>query len=58
MMIMSAIMPAVGLLASDGGFGFAGAFLMLEVVTVAFLLAELPLRPQRELSKALTSSPP
>ena len=58
MMIMSALMPAVGLLASDRGFGFAGAFLMVEVVTVAFLLAELPLRPQREPSKALTSSPP
>jgi hypothetical protein len=56
MMIMSAVMPAVGLLASDRGFGFAGAFLMLEVVTVAFLLAELPLRPQRELSKAVKSA--
>jgi len=53
---MSALMPAVGLLASDRGFGFAGAFLMVEVVTVAFLLAELPLRPQRELSKAVKSA--
>jgi MFS family permease len=53
MMIMSAIMPAVGLLASDGGFGFAGAFLMLEVVTVAFLLAELVLRPRNPEEKAI-----
>ena len=50
--IIRGVGPAVGLLASDGGFGFAGAFLMLEVVTVAFLLAELPLRAQHELSKS------
>jgi DHA1 family multidrug resistance protein-like MFS transporter len=45
MMIMSAAMPVVGLMASMKGIGFAGSFLILAVVTLAFLLVELALRP-------------
>ncbi|MFP3282896.1 MAG: MFS transporter [Nitrososphaeria archaeon] len=46
MMIMSAMMPAVGLLSSVREVGFAGSFLMLAVLTLAFLLIELALRPR------------
>ncbi len=47
MMILSALMPVVGLMASMKGVGFVTAFLILAVATLAFLLAELAMRPPR-----------
>ncbi|HEV51705.1 MAG TPA: MFS transporter [Thermoprotei archaeon] len=47
MMILSALMPVVGLMASMKDVGFVTAFLILAVVTLAFLLVELAMRPSR-----------
>ncbi|MGC8674138.1 MAG: MFS transporter [Thermoprotei archaeon] len=45
MMVLSALMPVVGLMASMQGVGFITAFLILAIATLAFLMAELALRP-------------
>ena len=54
MMILAALMPVVGLIASMKGVGFVTAFLILAVPTLAFILAELALRPSSSNMAATT----
>ncbi|MGC8562841.1 MAG: MFS transporter [Thermoplasmata archaeon] len=57
MMIMSAVMPVIGIMSSDRSIGFGKTFLTFAIVTFVFLLIEVFLRPTKAKANATGSNP-